>query len=79
MSTKDHTPLPLGQKIPHGLPRPARLHLLLLPHALQRIAQGPLGLEIGTDLLSAEAFRMLTEQCENQGSGQTRVILHAKL
>jgi hypothetical protein len=62
---KDQVPLSLLHKIPHVFPLSACVHLPLTPHALERIAQGSLWLEIGTDLLSAEAFRVLTEECRN--------------
>ena len=66
MSTKDHRPLPLGHKLPRILPSPTGLHLLLDPHALERVSNVFIWLEIGADFLSSEAFMMLAEQCQNQ-------------
>ena len=58
-------PLPLGHKIPRILPSPTCLRLLLDPHALERVSNGFLWLEIGADSLSAQALGMVLEQRQN--------------
>src|SRR4051812_5063370 len=58
-------PRPLGHNIPHIFPLPPCVYLPLTPHPLQRIAQWLLCLDIDTDLLRAEAFRVLAEQRQN--------------
>src|SRR5262249_2873080 len=65
MSTTDHMPLPLGHKIPHVSALPLGTYPLARAQALERIAQGALGLQVRADFLGAEAFRMRTEQRHN--------------
>src|SRR5215217_2967144 len=65
MSPTDHMPLPLLHKISHGSALALRAHPGALAQALQRIAQGFVGLEKGADLLRTQASGMLTEQSDN--------------
>jgi len=55
----------LGLEIQHGPPTPARCDDIIAPHDLQGVPYGFVWLEIGTDLLSAEAFGMLSKQRED--------------
>jgi hypothetical protein len=58
--------LPLRHTIPLLLPFPVRGDHASPFHPLERIAEGSRWLEIGTDLLSTEALRMLPEQSEDR-------------
>jgi hypothetical protein len=65
MSTQAHRPLPLAHKIAQVSPLPLGANPLALAQALERIAQGALGLQIRADFLGAEAVRMRPEQRHN--------------